>query len=177
MSTPTREEYERLMSLKCLARTGWMQRGVPAPLAETVAAHSFEAAVLAYLLASRTGIVDPGKAAAAAVFHDAAEGLVGDIPLWSSSRMEGFKERLEEEAFKELGLEDMLGLLGKDELRYVVRIADLLATALQAKRYMSSGYKGVYEIYETARQAACRLIAEGLAQARSLAEELLGEKC
>ncbi len=172
-----RMEYERLMRAKCLARTGWMQRGVPPALAETVASHSFEAAVLAYIIASRLQAlrVDPYKASLAALLHDAAEVLVGDIPLWSSRRMSRAKERLEEEALGELGLWE-LRALGKGVLGLVVKAADLMATALQAKRYVATGYGEVEEIYRSSKQALCSM-DEQLEGLEEVVEELLGEGC
>ena len=65
--------------LKRTARTGWVQRGVPAP--ENVAAHSFGVVYTALVLAE---LVDPPVDVAAvlamAALHDLAEGLTTDIP-------------------------------------------------------------------------------------------------
>jgi len=173
------ESYERIMRLKCLARTGWMQRGVPPALAETVASHSFEAAMLAYLIALEigSGKINAYRAAFAALLHDAAEALVGDIPLWSSRRLGGLKDGLEEEAARELGLNDIAGMLGEEGIRHIVRAADLLATALQARRYMKMGYIETREIYQTSRNALCRIIEEELRDAQRLVESLLEEPC
>ncbi len=165
------------MRLKCLARTGWMQRGVPPSMAETVAAHSFEAALLAYIIAVRIGVSDPYKASLAALLHDAAETLVGDIPLWSSEKMKELKDLLEEQAFSQLGMGEEAAWLLEDPLKTIVRVADLLATALQARRYVASGYSEVEEIYRSSKQMACTLVEEKLRKAGGLVEELLGEPC
>ncbi|MEB3757826.1 MAG: HD domain-containing protein, partial [Desulfurococcales archaeon] len=89
-------------SLKWLARTGWMQRGVPQSMAESVSQHSFEAALIAldigFTLESMGLSVDPFKASVLALIHDIAEAVVGDIPKWSSSRMGSSKDSLEAEA-------------------------------------------------------------------------------
>ena len=79
-------EAERLLAmlmhgnqLKRTARTGWGQRGVPAP--ESVAAHSYGAIYTALLLAE---LIDPAPDLAAvlamATPHDLPEGLTTDIP-------------------------------------------------------------------------------------------------
>lgn len=65
--------------LKRTARTGWLQRGVPA--AENVAAHSYGAAYTALVLHAL--IDDPpdlGRTLALVVLHDLPEALTTDIP-------------------------------------------------------------------------------------------------
>lgn len=65
--------------LKRTARTGWAQRGVPAP--ENVAAHSFGVVYTALALAEVTEPpVDLAAVLAMAALHDLAEGLTTDIP-------------------------------------------------------------------------------------------------
>lgn len=79
-------EAERLLGmlmhgnqLKRTVRSGWVQRGVPAP--ESVAAHSYGAIYTALLLAE---LIDPSPDLAAvlamATLHDLPEGLTTDIP-------------------------------------------------------------------------------------------------
>lgn len=65
--------------LKRTPRTGWAQRGVPAP--ENVAAHSY-GVVFATLLLSEfiTESIDLAAALAMAALHDLPEGLTSDIP-------------------------------------------------------------------------------------------------
>lgn len=143
-----------LVGCKNLVRTGWMQRGIPASLGETVAQHSWEAAVLAYYLANKLkekGVkVNPERASVIALFHDAAESLLGDLPKWASDKIEK-KEEIELEAIKELGLDvelfveykEMKSLEGK-----IAKLCDRLSTYLQAKRYAKLGYD-VIEIINT----------------------------
>ena len=65
--------------LKRTARTGWGQRGVPAP--ENVAAHSFGVVFAALLLAENvTETLDLAAVLAMAALHDLPEGLTTDIP-------------------------------------------------------------------------------------------------
>ncbi|MFO0907513.1 MAG: HD domain-containing protein [Isosphaeraceae bacterium] len=82
--------------LKSLRRAGWLRAGVPEP--ESVAAHSFRAILLAFLLAPDLG-VDPDRLCRLLLVHDLAESdpAVGDItPHCGISRDE--KRRLENDA-------------------------------------------------------------------------------
>jgi len=63
--------------LKQSARTGWWLAGVKQP--ETVAEHSFRTAALAYFLAIQEG-ANAEHTAILALFHDATEARLGDIP-------------------------------------------------------------------------------------------------
>lgn len=65
--------------LKRTARTGWVQRGVPA--SEDVAAHSYGVAFAALLLLQLIEQpLDAGRVLAMALLHDLPEGLTTDIP-------------------------------------------------------------------------------------------------
>jgi len=72
-----------LLAIKNTPRTGWMLRGVPAAIAETIAEHLAESSILAIHISEKLascGInVDVYKAAAIAAVHDIAEGVIGDI--------------------------------------------------------------------------------------------------
>jgi len=63
--------------LKNLARAGWLLLGIPAP--ESVAEHSFRVAIVGATLAAMDG-ADPGRTALLALFHDAHETRIGDVP-------------------------------------------------------------------------------------------------
>ena len=63
--------------LKLSKRTGWWHAGVPEP--ESVAEHTFRAAVIGYLLAVMEH-ADPGLTATLCLFHDVIETRTGDIP-------------------------------------------------------------------------------------------------
>lgn len=68
--------YETGM-LKLAKRTGWWICGVKDP--ESIAEHSFRAAIIASLLAGMEG-ADPARASFLALWHDTQETRVGDIP-------------------------------------------------------------------------------------------------
>jgi len=62
--------------LKGLPRTGWLEAGVEEP--ESVAEHSYRAAILAMVLADLQGL-DAEKTMRMALLHDVAEGEMGDL--------------------------------------------------------------------------------------------------
>jgi len=63
--------------LKRYKRTGWLVAGVRDP--ESIAEHSFRAAVIASVLAVMEG-ADPARAALLSLFHDTQETRLTDIP-------------------------------------------------------------------------------------------------
>jgi putative hydrolase of HD superfamily len=137
-----------LRALNRLARTGWMLRGIPGCSAETVAQHSFTAAVLALELAwearGRGLEVDPLKASAIALLHDVAEAWVGDIP--KPAGLDEVKVRLEDEAVESSPLSPLAKSLYHEFNSHstleaaVARAAELLATHLAATWYKGEGY-------------------------------------
>ncbi len=176
--------YELLTACKELVRTGWMTRGVPHAIGETVAQHSWEAAVLAYILASelkaRGQEVSPERAATLAVFHDILEGLTGDLPKYTSERLGPAARRLlEVRALKEsclYGAEELYRewMDGLTPEARVAKLADNLSTYLQARRYLAAGYPGVEEIMESSHSEVTRLSA--LLGLRDVVEEIIANK-
>ena len=172
---------EVLLALSSLARTGWMLDGVPARDAETVAEHSYVAAVIALEVAlrlrERGAMIDPYRAATLALVHDMAESVIGDI-----TRRAGLgeaKKRAEEEAFGGLpvhpGVKELFREFEGDgslEAR-VARASELLATAWRARVYLNRGYR-VSRILESTRREAARVAEEGgfLAELREVAAQL-----
>ena len=168
-----------------LARTGWMLRGVPQGEAETVASHSYVAAVIAFELAveaSNRGFkVNPYKAASLALLHDLAEGVIGDI-----SRRAGIgeaKRRAEEEAFKSLGVSRVAKELftefeeGSTLESRVARMAELLATYWMALIYSCRGYD-VMEIGESSLREALELASrDGMEETLYTLKDRLNVEC
>ncbi len=148
--------YERAVQVRNLARSGWMVRGVPPSMAETVAAHTFEVALLTLIITDRLlkagASIDKGKALTMAVIHDIPESVSGDIIKWVKDRIE-CADKIDEESLKAVGLDEYVGLIKEfnrcESLEaLIVKIADNLATHLQARRYLSMGFKGVKDILE-----------------------------
>jgi putative hydrolase of HD superfamily len=85
--------------LSRVRRSGWWLAGEGRP--ESVAEHSFRAALIAYLLAEMEG-ADPERAAAMALFHDLHEARVLDMHKvgqryadWGKAEAGAMKEQLE----------------------------------------------------------------------------------
>ncbi len=172
---------EILLALTSLARTGWMLRGVPASMAETVADHLFMSALIAYELsieARKAGFnVDPERAAVIALSHDLAEAVIGDI-----SRRAGIDEAKREaelRAYEVLGVSrDLKDLYleygsGLTLEAVIASISDNLATYLKARFYAKLGYK-VGDIAEGSLSKALELASlKGLEDAvRAVLERL-----
>jgi len=160
-----------LDGLANLVRTGWMQRGVPPAIGETVALHSFYSAIIALEIGERIkkmGIdVDPLRATAIALTHDVGEALVGDLPKWSTDRIKETKEMLEVEALNSMNLE--ITKYAKEYLEtskeaLIAKVAETLATLWQAEKYVKMGIRRVSEIKES--------MEKGLERALKRAEEL-----
>ena len=85
--------------LKRLPRTGWVESGVLNP--ESVADHSYRVALIALILADAQKL-DTLKAVRMALFHDLAEGEIGDLtPTQKGLDEAGFRQR-EDEAMDKL---------------------------------------------------------------------------
>jgi putative hydrolase of HD superfamily len=70
----------RIGGLKRLPRTGWLDRGIAAADAESVADHSLRVALLAWLAAAGDPALDRDRVLKLALLHDAAEYGAGDVP-------------------------------------------------------------------------------------------------
>ncbi len=69
---------QRLLALKLLPRTGWLQRGVAQP--ESIAEHTFGVATLALLVGDRVPCIRRERLLVMALLHDMAEAVIGDLP-------------------------------------------------------------------------------------------------
>jgi len=166
LSTRDRTLSEVFLALASLARTGWMLRGVPSQLAETVSNHSFIAGVVAFELAihlSDKGYqVDPYKAVAMALLHDVGEALIGDIPKVAG--IGDAKREAEAKAVASLPLSEEAKRLiaefeeGGSNEAAVARIAELAATWIMGVYYEGLGYR-VEEIIESSRRGIKNIVA------------------
>ncbi|QGA53535.1 HD domain-containing protein [Sulfolobus sp. E5-1-F] len=172
-------KLERLLEgAKNLVRTGWMQNGIPSAIGETVASHSFEASILAYVLSTelkKKGVeIDPEHSAVIALFHDAGETLLGDLPKWTTNRIN--KRDAEIEAFDELGVGKELFLelkeLKTNEAK-VAKLSDRLSTYLQGLRYKRLGFN-VDEIISSYAEEIDKLLSiEPLNQIKELVTKIM----
>jgi putative hydrolases of HD superfamily len=134
--------------LKDVPRTGWTQIGIHTP--ESVAQHSYRAAIIGYVLASMAG-ADPQKVATLCLFHDTPETRVMDLH-WTAKRYIGNVKEAEHTALEEqlsrLPLTiatSIIALFEEYDERstlegLLAREADLLECIFQAREYMVRGY-------------------------------------
>ena len=85
---------------------------------------------------------------------------MGDMPKWSSERV----RRIDEEAMREIK-SDKIGELfrefeeGRSNEAKIARLCDLLATNIQARRYMKQGYD-MTEIEEKTRREIAEMLED-----------------
>lgn len=72
--------WTTLYRLKDIPRTGWVDRGIPAGVAESVADHSFGTMLIAWIVAQDESDLDANKVLQLALIHDVAEAIAGDLP-------------------------------------------------------------------------------------------------
>ncbi len=128
--------------LKRTQRSGWWTAHVKDP--ESVAEHSFRTAVIAFFLAELEG-EDPHKVASAALFHDVHEARIMDIHKIANRYVKVDHKEVEKEQIADLPLEirESLHYLLfnlSDKEKTILKDADLLEMALQAKEYQEIGY-------------------------------------
>ncbi len=175
---PVLASYYRLMRLKRLYRQGWLKRGVPAELCESVAEHSFGTALLALLILGkgREGL-DGQRAALLALVHEMGESYAGDITPVDGVSKERKRELERDSILRALeGHPDADWFLalweefeegGSPEARFV-RELDRLEMGLQAALHDAEGHPGMPEFFESAR----RSVREP--RLRALLEEAIG---
>ncbi len=150
-----------------LARTGWMQSGIPPSLAETVSQHTFLASLIALdlmrELKRRGKTFSENKVLKMVLIHDIAEGVVGDLPKWTGDRVN--KSKLEEEALSmEITQADLLDLWreyseGRRMEAKIARLADLMATWRMSIYYKELGFP-VDDIMRSTERESLKLAEE-----------------
>lgn len=135
--------------LKRTARSGWWAEKVENP--ESVAGHVFRTAVISFVLAKLEGLGNDAasRLCTAAVFHDMHECRLGDMNKITAGYIQADGElarKVEEDQVKDMprGLRDSIlqTLDLKDKERTILKDADYLECAVQAKEYLDIGYAG-----------------------------------
>jgi putative hydrolase of HD superfamily len=143
---------DNVLVLKNIPRTGWLQRGIPPSVAETVAEHSFEvASILAVVTMEGGGKLDLERILLMGILHDWGEAVAGDMPRSLTKRLgKGAKSEAETKIMGELaeasGFKAISALFKEYEERktpeaVVVKIADILSTLRQSRAYLARGYR------------------------------------
>jgi putative hydrolase of HD superfamily len=135
--------------LKRVARSGWWAEKIKHP--ESAADHSFRTAIVAFILARMEGMDEEAarKLCSAAVFHDMHEARLLDLNKITHRYVEVSRElekKVEKEQSKHLpddirkSIQGTLELSEKEQM--IVKDADYVECAFQAKEYLDVGYKG-----------------------------------
>ncbi|MFH1225201.1 MAG: HD domain-containing protein [Candidatus Diapherotrites archaeon] len=137
--------------LKRVKRSGWWLAGVQEP--ESVAEHSFRAAIVGYALAKQEG-ANAERVMKMLLFHDLPETRIGDMHKVTARYVD--VEKAERRVLEEQGetVSAFDAALGKEYLALmreflaqeskeavVAKDADFLECALQAREYLDSGAK------------------------------------
>ncbi len=151
MEAEARYVFEAGM-LKRVKRSGWWAEKVECP--ESVADHSFRTAIVAFLLARMEGLDDDGarRVCAAAVFHDMHEARIGDMHKIAARYVaitKDLERRVEGEQLAGMApalagsVRAAMDLPEKE--RDILKDADYLECAFQAKEYLDIGYRGAQD--------------------------------
>lgn len=172
---------------KELPRQGFIAMGFKRNEADSVAAHSFSTALLAYFLAKQMQQegekIDAEKVLKMALFHDIGETIVGDVGTFVKGMAGGVFKDIEKEGVNALvdGLpshEEIIGLVEEYNNRKtlearVVKAADNLDALAQAKGVPGAQdalkyFKKVYHItkFKWHKIAADLILSDGVEPAR-----------
>jgi putative hydrolase of HD superfamily len=128
--------------LKRIKRQGWLDAGIPAERAESVADHCFRTALLVAFLSDPD--INQAKALKMALVHDLGEAEVGDLTPRSHVPKKK-KAQMEEKAVAALEEPEVLSLWrefeeGKSPEAKAVRQADRYERVIQAMEYVLMGH-------------------------------------
>lgn len=133
--------------LKRIKRSGWWAAGIKDP--ESVAEHSYRAAIIAYVIAKLEN-VNAEKAALICLFHDIGESRIGDLNKINAryiNSKEAEKKAIKDQVSKlpENVKGNIISFFDEIEDKktkegIIAHDAEQLECAIQAKEYMEQGY-------------------------------------
>ena len=137
------------LSLKKLPRMGWLNELAPH---ESLADHSFGAAIIALALARMESLNEQDEAALLrrALLHDLHEARVGDLSRLQRQYVKADYERAEKEMLQGTHLEPEAGLLKGERLAVLTHDADKLDMLFQAIDYQNSGNRNMQRFIDAA---------------------------
>ena len=161
--------------LKQLKRAGWGLLGIPQP--ESVAEHSFRAAILGYVLACLEG-VDPFKTATICLFHDTAEARITDLhrvarrylPIvdQETKALSDQVQRLPHTIAEQIELLTAEHERADTPEGRIARDADLLECLIQGREYQVQGYAAAEDwitgCYAALKTESAKHIADAVIQ-------------
>ncbi|MEM3960335.1 MAG: HD domain-containing protein [Sulfolobales archaeon] len=144
--------FRIIESVKNTPRLGWVQRGISASDAETIAAHTLESAIVCLDLGEHLlkedflSLEEIKNATLIALIHDIPEGVIGDFNRYVSRHIGDMKKKLEDLVMEEIQ-NDILKDLWKrySDMRsreaLLSKLCDKISTYVQATRYRRLGYR------------------------------------
>lgn len=155
--------YFEMSHLKQLYRQGWLRRGISPERCESVAEHSFAAALLAYWLArAEFPELDAEKVLCMTLMHDLGEVYAGDI-IPQDQIDSQTKRELEQQAVRQIFNNLPVGdayikqwdefEAGSTPEAQFVRQIDRLEMAFQAFLYEHQGEQNLQEFFDSADEA------------------------
>lgn len=135
--------------LKRVKRSGWWAENIGSP--ESVADHSFRTAIVAFMLARMEGLGDAAasRICTAAIFHDMHEARLGDLNKITARYIEisgELEKKVEAEQAAGIGAPIQKSIRGALKMpgreRTILKDADYLECAFQAKEYCDAGNRG-----------------------------------
>lgn len=137
------------LSLKKLPRMGWLIEKAPH---ESLADHSFGAAIIALALARMEGLNGQEEAALVrrALLHDLHEARVGDLSRLQRQYVKADYERAEKEMLAGTHLEPEAALLSGKRLSILTKDADKLDMLFQAIDYQNAGNRNMQRFIDAA---------------------------
>lgn len=148
--------------LKRLRRTGWLDRGVPVELAESVADHTFRVALLSWMVAiERRGdseaAVDPSRVLLIALAHDLPEAIAGDPTPYGRSAVPPSSDPPARRAFLQRRQERDPGLAVEKRRAETLAMESLLA---ELPVSIAEQLRGAWREYEEQSTPDARLVKQ-----------------
>lgn len=155
-------------NIRHIPRTGWVLRGVPPSIAETISDHIVLVMLVSLKITEKlleSGYnLDIAKVLIMGLLHDLPETVTGDIVRYVKEEDPSYFRRLDEKSLEMLGMSRYIGVYREFEEKktlesIVVKISDSLATIIEGRRLESQGYFEVKEIVENMMNQVKHLIS------------------